>query len=88
MRLKSVVAALLTIVCALLGGAAQADWLSSQAQSDGSYSTTHDIATPTQATSEAVRALRFLGRGAPNWRRAMRILPVRTITARNISRAK
>ena len=43
---------------------ARADWLASQAQSDGSYSAAGDLATPTQATSEAVRALRLLGRSS------------------------
>jgi hypothetical protein len=54
---------MLTILCALAGSRAHADWLASQSQSNGSYSTPNDLATPTQATSEAVRALRVLGRG-------------------------
>jgi hypothetical protein len=54
---------MLTILCALTFGRAHADWLSDQARADGSYSTTSDLATPTQSTSEAVRTLRFLGRG-------------------------
>ena len=60
---KSALAWVAAIVCALTCGQARADWLANQAQANGSYSTTNDLATPTQATSEAVRALRFLGRG-------------------------
>lgn len=62
MTSKSAVAWMLSILCMLVCGRAHADWLASQAQANGSYSTTNDLATPTQATSEAVRALRFLGR--------------------------
>lgn len=38
-------------------------WLSAQQASDGSYVSAADIATPYQATSEAIRALRALGQG-------------------------
>lgn len=41
-----------------------ADWLSDQRQSDGSFATSNDVATPFQATAEAVRTLRVLGRTA------------------------
>jgi hypothetical protein len=43
---------------------AQADFLASQAQPDGSYVAPGNLATPTQATAEAVQTLRLLGRGA------------------------
>jgi protocatechuate 3,4-dioxygenase beta subunit len=39
-------------------------WLTRQAQSDGSYSTPTDVATPFQATSETVRTLRLLGQSS------------------------
>ncbi len=39
-------------------------WLSQQARSDGSYSTTSDVATPFQATAESVRTLRLLGQSS------------------------
>lgn len=38
-------------------------WLSAQQTSDGSYRSAGDIATPYQATSEAIRTLRALGQG-------------------------
>jgi Carboxypeptidase regulatory-like domain/CarboxypepD_reg-like domain/Prenyltransferase and squalene oxidase repeat len=53
-----------TLVGVLVWGQAQADWLASHSNSDGSYSTANDLATPVQATSEAVRTLRLLGRGS------------------------
>jgi hypothetical protein len=43
---------------------AATDWLLSQSNPDGSFAAESDIATPYQATAEAVRALRALGRGA------------------------
>ena len=60
---RSAIAWMLVVLCTLLGDRAHADWLAQQAQANGSYSTTNDIVLPTQATSEAVRALRLLGRG-------------------------
>ena len=61
---KSALVWFTAIFCALLGHQARADWLAAQAQANGSYSTPVDLATPTQATAEAVRTLRVLGRGA------------------------
>lgn len=55
----------ITLIACLAGiSPARADWLASQAQSDGSYSAAGDLATPVQATSEAVRTLRLLGRSS------------------------
>jgi hypothetical protein len=61
---KSALAWIAAIVFVLACGQARADWLASQTQSNGSYSTPNDLATPTQATAEAVRTLRLLTRGA------------------------
>jgi hypothetical protein len=61
---KSALAWVSAIVCTLTYGHARADWLASQIQLNGSYSTSSDLATPTQATAEAVRTLRIIGRGA------------------------
>jgi hypothetical protein len=61
---KSALAWVAAIVFVLACGQARADWLASQTQSNGSYSTPNDLATPTQATAEAVRTLRLLARGA------------------------
>lgn len=42
------------------------DWLLAQSNPDGSLATAADLATPYQATAEAVRALRTLGQGGSN----------------------
>ena len=52
------------VVCALFATVARADFLASQAKPDGSYVAAGNLATPTQATAEAVRTLRLLGRGS------------------------
>jgi len=52
------------VACALLTTLAHADFLASQAQPDGSYVAPGNLATPTQATAEAVRTLRLLGRAS------------------------
>ncbi len=52
------------IACIANISPARADWLAGQAQPDGSYSAAGDLATPVQATAEAVRTLRLLGRSS------------------------
>jgi hypothetical protein len=44
--------------------AAGVSWLTQQARSDGSYSTSVDVGTAFQSTAEAVRTLRALGHGS------------------------
>ena len=58
---KRILCWIVLIACAAGISPARADWLASQAQSDGSYSAAGDLATPVQSTSEAVRTLRILG---------------------------
>lgn len=64
MAFKRALCWILLIACIAGISPARADWLASQAQSDGSYSTADNLATPTQATAEAVRTLRLLGRAS------------------------
>ena len=64
MNLKALLRCASLVACALLTTVARADFLASQAQPDGSYVAPGNLATPTQATAEAVRTLRLLGRGS------------------------
>ena len=66
-RVFGTLGCLLLVLVATCGRIASADmasgvqWLATHAQPDGSFSSSTDLATPTQATSEALRALRALG---------------------------
>ena len=62
MNLKVLWQSATLVACALFANTAYADFIASQAQPDGSYVAPGNLATPTQATAEAVRALRLLGR--------------------------
>lgn len=62
MNLKALWQSATLVACALFANTAYADFIASQAQPDGSYVAPGNLATPTQATAEAVRVLRLLGR--------------------------